>query len=59
MDFDADRFFKDVESIMKGHRDGDAASDDDFEEGSSSDLDFGKFRHLLPFPSIENIKNES
>ncbi|PQM36157.1 protein ecdysoneless homolog [Prunus yedoensis var. nudiflora] len=40
VDFDADRFFKDVESMMKCHGDEDATSDDGIEEGSSSDLDF-------------------
>lgn len=42
MDLDVDRFFKDVESMMKSHGGEEATSDDDIEEGSSSDLDFGK-----------------
>ncbi|KAL6225073.1 hypothetical protein ACLB2K_003925 [Fragaria x ananassa] len=40
VDLDADRFFKDVESMMKSHGDEEASSDDDIEEGFSSDLDF-------------------
>ncbi|XP_050140549.1 protein ecdysoneless homolog [Malus sylvestris] len=40
VDFDVDRFYKDLESIMKFEGNEDAASDDDNEEGSSSDLDF-------------------
>ena len=42
MDLDVDRFFKDVESMMKSHDGEEATGDDDSEEGSSSDLDFGK-----------------
>lgn len=38
-----DRFIKDMESIMKRQGFEDIASDDDIEEGSSSDLDFGMF----------------
>ncbi|KAM7276527.1 hypothetical protein ACFE04_018393 [Oxalis oulophora] len=39
VEFDVDRFMKDVESVMKGqgHEETDG---DDFEEGSSSDMDF-------------------
>ncbi|KAK9949381.1 hypothetical protein M0R45_004907 [Rubus argutus] len=40
VDLDVDRFFKDVESMMKSHGGEEATSDDDIEEGSSSDLDF-------------------
>ncbi|KAL6227644.1 hypothetical protein ACLB2K_001601 [Fragaria x ananassa] len=40
VDLDADCFFKDVESMMKSHGGEEGRSDDDIEEGSSSDLDF-------------------
>ncbi|KAM1116181.1 hypothetical protein TB2_006611 [Malus domestica] len=40
VDFDADRFYKDLESIMKFEGNEDAAIDDDTEEGSSSEMDF-------------------
>lgn len=47
MDFDADQFIKEMESVMK--RPGEA-SNSNIEEGSSSDLDFGKiFMFMFTF----------
>lgn len=40
VDFDVERFMKDIESVMKFPRSDDADSDVDVEEGSSSDMDF-------------------
>ncbi|XP_030498565.2 protein ecdysoneless homolog isoform X1 [Cannabis sativa] len=40
VNLDVDRFIKDMESVMKQQGFEDIASDDDIEEGSSSDLDF-------------------
>ena len=40
-----DRFIKDMESIMKQH--GSKGANSDIEEGSSSDLDFGKVFVLI------------
>lgn len=42
MDFDAERFMKDIEAVMKVPGSEGAGSDVDIEEGSSSDMDFGK-----------------
>lgn len=42
VDFDVDRFMKDIESVMKLPRSDDVDSDVAAEEGSSSDMDFGK-----------------
>ncbi|KAL8127519.1 protein ecdysoneless homolog isoform X2 [Apium graveolens] len=41
VDFDVERFMKDIESVMKLPRSDDADSDVAAEEGSSSDMDFG------------------
>ncbi|XP_050367338.1 protein ecdysoneless homolog [Argentina anserina] len=40
VDLDVDRFFKDLESMMKSHGGEEATSDADSNEGSSSDLEF-------------------
>ncbi|EXC35466.1 hypothetical protein L484_026773 [Morus notabilis] len=42
VDLDMNRFIRDIESIMKHQGFEDIASGDNIEEGSSSDLDFGK-----------------
>lgn len=42
VDLDVDRFMKDMESVMKDQGCQDIADNDDSEEGSSSDMDFGK-----------------
>lgn len=42
VDFDVDRFMKDMESVMKFPGSEETGSDEDIEEGSSSDMDFGK-----------------
>lgn len=47
MNLDVDSFMKEMESIMMRQGSQDAASEDDFEEGSSSDLDFGKFCSII------------
>ena len=43
VNLDVDRFLKDMESVMNHQGFEDMASDDDIEEGSFSDFDFGKF----------------
>ena len=45
VDIDVDQFIKDMESIMKQH--GSKGANSDIEEGSSSDLDFGKVFVLI------------
>ncbi|KAF3439200.1 hypothetical protein FNV43_RR17475 [Rhamnella rubrinervis] len=40
VNLDVDKFMKEMESIMKHRNSKDTANDDDFEDGSSSDLDF-------------------
>ncbi|KAM7515792.1 hypothetical protein LguiA_005375 [Lonicera macranthoides] len=40
IDFDVDRFMKDMESVMKFPGSEEAGNDEDIEEGSSSDMDF-------------------
>lgn len=42
VNFDVERFMKDIESVMKFPRSDDAGSDVAAEEGSSSDMDVGK-----------------
>lgn len=42
VDLDVNRFMKDMESVMKDQGCQDIADNDDSEEGSSSDMDFGK-----------------
>lgn len=44
-----DRFIKDMESIMNHQGFEDIASGDEIEEGSSSDLDFGKFASCFTY----------
>ena len=45
---------KEMESIMKHQDTKDTASDDDFEDGSSSDLDFGEFCNIFYFPDLDS-----
>ena len=49
VDFDVDRFMKDMESVMGHQVSEDASSNLDIEEGSSSDsdMDFGNFFSLI------------
>lgn len=42
VDFDVERFMKEMESVMKLPRSDDTGNDVAAEEGSSSDMDFGK-----------------
>ena len=58
MNLDVDRFIKDMESVMKRHGFEDTASDDDIEEGSSSDLDFGMFFYCTFFLNKPALFNE-
>lgn len=43
MDLDVDQFLKDMESAYKHSKDEGTAGAANFEEGSSTDMDFGKF----------------
>lgn len=51
VDFDADQFMKDMETIMGHHGPERNDNDLDLEEGSSSDLDFGNLSSVLLFCS--------
>lgn len=42
VDFDVDRFMKDMESFVRRQGNEDTGSDVDIEEGSSSDMEFGE-----------------
>lgn len=47
VDFDAERFLKDIELAMKPPDSEGAGSNVDIEEDSSSDMEFGKILHLV------------
>lgn len=48
-----DHFIKDMESIIKRQGFEGVASDEDFEEGSSSDMDFGMFCIIFIYSKFE------